>query len=108
MEQKDVQRKMPSDRFNVDAFYHPDGTNKGTVCLANLCLLYFTTHVKSSELRSPPVQSFLPKSLASAKKSVTSLLILRLLDDVALRCKQYSRVIHAYCNLDKCEVWLFS
>ncbi|KAL8701333.1 MAG: hypothetical protein Q9224_000549, partial [Gallowayella concinna] len=30
MEQKDLQRKMPSDRFNVDAFYHPDGTNKGT------------------------------------------------------------------------------
>ncbi|KAI4105286.1 MAG: hypothetical protein L6R37_002834 [Teloschistes peruensis] len=30
MEQKDVQRTMPSDRFNVDAFYHPDGTNKGT------------------------------------------------------------------------------
>lgn len=38
MEQKDVQRKMPSDRFHVDAFYHPDGTNKGTVCLAILCL----------------------------------------------------------------------
>ena len=30
-EQKDVQRKIPEDRFNVDAFYHPDGTNKGTV-----------------------------------------------------------------------------
>lgn len=29
--QKDLQRKMPADRFNVDAFYHPDGTNKGTV-----------------------------------------------------------------------------
>ncbi|KAL8725318.1 MAG: hypothetical protein Q9166_007424 [cf. Caloplaca sp. 2 TL-2023] len=30
IEQRDVQRKMPLDRFNVDAFYHPDGTNKGT------------------------------------------------------------------------------
>ncbi|KAI9676095.1 MAG: putative Hybrid PKS-NRPS biosynthetic cluster [Caeruleum heppii] len=29
-EQKDVQSKIPADRFNVDAFYHPDGTNKGT------------------------------------------------------------------------------
>ncbi|KAI4271885.1 MAG: hypothetical protein LQ337_005685 [Flavoplaca oasis] len=29
-EQKDVQRKIPEDRFNVDAFYHPEGTNKGT------------------------------------------------------------------------------
>ncbi|KAL9640275.1 MAG: hypothetical protein Q9164_000371 [Protoblastenia rupestris] len=29
-EQRDVQRKMPEDRFNVDAFYHPNGTNKGT------------------------------------------------------------------------------
>ncbi|KAL6857742.1 putative Hybrid PKS-NRPS biosynthetic cluster [Amphichorda felina] len=27
---KDLQRKMPHDRFNVDAFYHPLGTNKGT------------------------------------------------------------------------------
>lgn len=31
LDQKDVQGKMPEDRFNVDAFYHPDGTNKGTV-----------------------------------------------------------------------------
>lgn len=30
-EQKDLRRKMPDDRFNVDNFYHPDGTNKGTV-----------------------------------------------------------------------------
>lgn len=30
-EKRDLQRKMPEDRFNVDAFYHPDGTNKGTV-----------------------------------------------------------------------------
>ncbi len=29
---KDLLRKMPEDRFNVDAFYHPLGTNKGTVC----------------------------------------------------------------------------
>ena len=31
VQQKDLQRKMPSDRFNVDAFYNPDGANKGTV-----------------------------------------------------------------------------
>ena len=31
-EQHDLQRKMPEDRFNVDAYYHPQGTNKGTVC----------------------------------------------------------------------------
>lgn len=29
----DLQRKMPADRFKVDAFYHPDGTHKGTVCV---------------------------------------------------------------------------
>lgn len=29
-EKKDSQRKMPADRFNVDAFYHPLGANKGT------------------------------------------------------------------------------
>ena len=32
-EQHDLQRKMPEDRFNVDAYYHPVGTNKGTVCI---------------------------------------------------------------------------
>ncbi|KAJ6780946.1 hypothetical protein PWT90_05373 [Aphanocladium album] len=26
----DVQRKMPADRFNVDAFYHPNGETKGS------------------------------------------------------------------------------
>jgi hypothetical protein len=29
--QKDLQRKMPADRYNAEAFYHPEGTNKGTV-----------------------------------------------------------------------------
>ena len=33
-EKKDLQKKMPEDRFNVDAYYHPQGTNKGTVCTA--------------------------------------------------------------------------
>ena len=28
---KDLQRPMPKDRFNVDAFHHPDNTHKGTV-----------------------------------------------------------------------------
>ncbi|KAI9038420.1 polyketide synthase [Aspergillus affinis] len=30
IEQKDLRRLIPGDRFNVDAFYHPEGTNKGT------------------------------------------------------------------------------
>ncbi|KAG9238221.1 putative lovastatin nonaketide synthase [Amylocarpus encephaloides] len=30
VEQRDVQRKIPKERWNVDAFYHPEGTNKGT------------------------------------------------------------------------------
>lgn len=30
-ERRDLQSKMPSDRFNVDAFFHPDGAHKGTV-----------------------------------------------------------------------------
>lgn len=28
---RDMQKKMPEDRFNVDAFYNVDGANKGTV-----------------------------------------------------------------------------
>jgi acyl transferase domain-containing protein len=32
-EKKDLQRKIPEDRFNVDAFYHPRGANKGTVSI---------------------------------------------------------------------------
>ena len=31
VQQKDLQKKIPSDRFNVDAFYHPNGANKSTV-----------------------------------------------------------------------------
>lgn len=31
LEQKDLQSKIPADRFNVDEFYHPNGANKGTV-----------------------------------------------------------------------------
>ncbi|OQE08795.1 hypothetical protein PENVUL_c008G03992 [Penicillium vulpinum] len=30
VEQRDLRRKIPENRFNVDKFYHPDGTNKGT------------------------------------------------------------------------------
>ncbi|RAK95330.1 lovastatin nonaketide synthase [Aspergillus ibericus CBS 121593] len=30
VEQKDVRCKMPANRFNVDNFFHPDGTHKGT------------------------------------------------------------------------------
>lgn len=33
LEQKDLQSKIPADRFTVDQFYHPKGTNKGTVRL---------------------------------------------------------------------------
>ncbi|KAL5044409.1 hypothetical protein BDW71DRAFT_209414 [Aspergillus fruticulosus] len=29
-EQRDLQRKVPAERFDIDAFYHPIGTNKGT------------------------------------------------------------------------------
>ncbi|KAK3681229.1 polyketide synthase [Podospora appendiculata] len=29
-QKKDLQKKMPRDRFNVDAFHHPLGANKGT------------------------------------------------------------------------------
>jgi hypothetical protein len=31
VDQRDVQCKIPKERWNVDAFYHPEGTNKGTV-----------------------------------------------------------------------------
>lgn len=30
---KNLRGKIPANRFNVDAFYHPQGTNKGTVSL---------------------------------------------------------------------------
>ncbi|KAK2746039.1 putative Hybrid PKS-NRPS biosynthetic cluster [Myotisia sp. PD_48] len=30
MTKRDVQQKMPANRYNVDAFYHPEGPNKGT------------------------------------------------------------------------------
>lgn len=33
VEQRDLRRKIPENRFNVDNFYHPDGANKGTVSI---------------------------------------------------------------------------
>jgi hypothetical protein len=38
-DKKDLRRKVPEDRFNVDAFYHPQGSNKGTVCRTTYILL---------------------------------------------------------------------
>ncbi|TQV91937.1 polyketide synthase [Cordyceps javanica] len=35
---RDVQTKMPSDRYNADAFYHPEGANKST---SNAMLGYY-------------------------------------------------------------------
>ncbi|OAR00925.1 hypothetical protein LLEC1_00625 [Akanthomyces lecanii] len=35
---RDVQSKMPSDRYNADAFYHPEGANKST---SNAMLGYY-------------------------------------------------------------------
>ncbi len=32
----DLRRPMPKDRFNIDAFYHPSNTHKGTVCKPRL------------------------------------------------------------------------
>lgn len=34
LEQKDLQSKIPADRFTVDEFYHPNGANKGTARLS--------------------------------------------------------------------------
>ena len=44
-EQRDLQRKMPEDRFNVDAYYHPQGTNKGTVCIHTPFYSKFMTNI---------------------------------------------------------------
>ena len=42
MEQKDIQSKIPEDRFTVDKFYHPNGANKGTVGLFYSSSLHVT------------------------------------------------------------------
>ena len=42
MEQKDLQSKIPEDRFTVDKFYHPNGANKGTVGPLSSSFLYLT------------------------------------------------------------------
>ncbi|KAI1365305.1 polyketide synthase [Xylaria arbuscula] len=41
VEKRDVRRKMPEDRFLVENFYHPNGTNKGTT---NARYGYFLDH----------------------------------------------------------------
>ena len=48
-EKQDLQKKMPEDRFNVDAYYHPQGTNKGTVCSAkSLCSRWMYSHFQTN------------------------------------------------------------
>ena len=48
-EQRDLQKKMPQDRFNVDAYYHPQGTNKGTVRTAtSFCSRYIYSHFQTN------------------------------------------------------------
>ena len=48
-EKQDLQKKMPDDRFNVDAYYHPQGTNKGTVCSAkSLCSRWLYSHFQTN------------------------------------------------------------
>jgi hypothetical protein len=32
-QKKDLRRKIPEDRFNIDAYHHPLGANKGTVSI---------------------------------------------------------------------------
>lgn len=40
VEKRSAQTEVPADRFNVDAFYHPDADRYGTVCKA--CALLYT------------------------------------------------------------------
>ena len=42
LEQKDLQTKIPADRFAVDEFYHPNGANKGTASFYGSSLWYIT------------------------------------------------------------------
>jgi hypothetical protein len=32
-QKKDLRKKIPKDRFNIDAYHHPQGANKGTVSI---------------------------------------------------------------------------
>jgi hypothetical protein len=59
---KDLQRKMPPECFNIDAFYHPLGSNKGTASfvLRDLDIVVLT-------LRRGPMQcALLPPTKGTA------------------------------------------
>ena len=45
-EKRDLQKKIPRDRFNVDAFHHPQGINKGTVSSYLDHLLGLTDYIR--------------------------------------------------------------
>lgn len=51
--QRDVRRKMPSERFHVDAFYHPNGKNKGTASGLEINLQDCTNKVILRQTPSP-------------------------------------------------------
>lgn len=48
LEQKDLQSKIPADRFAVDKFYHPNGANKGTVRLSSSSLRCIADRIQSN------------------------------------------------------------
>ncbi|KAH7149618.1 polyketide synthase [Dactylonectria estremocensis] len=51
-EQKDVQRKMPEDRLNIDGFYHPESSHKGTD-IGNFDASFFGISGKEAEAMDP-------------------------------------------------------
>lgn len=57
-QRRDLRSKVPEERFNVDAFYHPQGTNKGTVCRYKLC--NWTPYLQKSR-QMPNMDTFLTK-----------------------------------------------
>ena len=51
---KDLQKKMPADRFNVDAFYNDNGKNKGTVSSSHRFQRAFTNYTDQRPIRIFP------------------------------------------------------
>ncbi|OAA57329.1 Beta-ketoacyl synthase [Cordyceps fumosorosea ARSEF 2679] len=49
---RDVQRKIPSERYNADAFYHPEGANKGTP-IDQFDAAFFNISGKEAEAMDP-------------------------------------------------------
>lgn len=50
---RDVWREVPKDRFNIDAFYHPDPDRNGSVSVIPMCIFVIKSYIDNYSVQQP-------------------------------------------------------